>query len=231
MIAILVIVLITLTAGAFTVFGLWHAPRGKNQERVLPPPDARGLFSDPTSEDDADGSINKNFVNASTGGAELIERARQGDMGALSDAQATGDVELYNEALGALIERACERQESLSPLVSHIIKSNELRANTELAERVLEGWKAAPDRRSTIEMLHIAALSDDAATYQKAVEEALGSWHGGRLTGILAEELLALVESEYWILASEARMGGTGFALKQMLADARRKLAGATPAR
>jgi hypothetical protein len=231
MIAILVIVVITLVAGAFTIFGLRYALSGKSQERVLPPTGARGLFSDPAPEDDADNGIDKKSVGGSSRGAELIERARRGDIGALSDAHATGSVALYNEALDALIGQASGRHESLSALVSHIAKSDELRANTELAGLALASWKARPDRRSTIEMLHIAALSDDASMYEKAVEEVIGFWQGGRLTGILAEELLALIESEYWVLASETRLGGAGFALKRLLADVRRKLAAATPAR
>jgi hypothetical protein len=231
MIAILVIVFITLTAAAFTVFGLRYALSGEDRKRVLPPPNAGGLFSGPASEDyDGDG-INEELINASEQRAELIERARQGDLVALSDAHAAGNLKLYSETLDALIEQASGRQESMSALVNHIAKSDELRANTDLAGRVLANWKAAPDRRSTIEALHIAALSDDAAAYQNAVEEALRFWQSGRLTGISAEELLALVESQYWVLASEARLGGAGFALKRMLADVRRKLAAATPAR
>jgi hypothetical protein len=231
MIAVLVIVLITLTAAAFSVFGLWYALSGENRKRVLPPPSSRGLFSGPASEDYAADGINEIPINDSNQRAELIKRARQGDLAALSDAHAMGDDKLYSETLDALIEQASARHEMFDALVNHIAKSDELRANRELADRVLANWEAAPDRRSTIETLHIAALSDDAATYQKAVEEALRLWQSERLTGISAEELLTLIESQYWVLASEARLGGAGFALKSKLADVRRKLAAATPAR
>ena len=231
MIAILVIIVIILATVAFTIFGLRYALAGKRQQIVLPPHGARGLFSDPASEGYADNGTDKKSISDSNRGVELIERARRGDLAALSDAHATGSIALYDEALDALIEQASGRHELLSALVSHIAKSKELRANAELADRVLSSWKAQPDRRSTIEMLHIAALSGDASMYQKAVEEVTGYWHGGRLTGISAEELIALIESEYWVLASETRLGGAGFALKRSLADVRRKLAAATPAR
>ncbi|HEX8087470.1 MAG TPA: hypothetical protein VF762_01375 [Blastocatellia bacterium] len=231
MIAILVIIFITLAAGAFTLFGLRHALAGKHQERVLPPPDARGLFSDPSPENDAGRSLNEKSVNASTLEAELIKRARKGDASALSDAHAALPGASYGEVLDALVEHASGHQGSLSALVNHVAKSDELRATIGLANKALAIWKAAPDRRSTSEALHIAALSDDAATYQRAVEEVLAFWQDGRLTGISAGELLTLVESEYWVLASDARLGGAGFALKRTLADVRRKLAAATPAR
>lgn len=231
MIAILVIVFIALAAGAFTLFGLRHALAGKSQEVVVPPHDAQALFSNRLPENDTARNGGEKSINGSARRAELIERARHGDMSVLSDARATGDAELYDEALNTLVGHASERQESLAALVSHVAKSDELRANTELAEKALARWRSSPNRRSTVETLHIAALSDDAAMYQKAVEEAEVLWQSGRLTGVSAEDLLALIESEYWVLASEARLGGAGFALKRTLADVRRKLAAATPAR
>ncbi|HKP85339.1 MAG TPA: hypothetical protein VJZ26_04535, partial [Blastocatellia bacterium] len=88
MVTILVIILITLTAAAFTVFRSRHALSGENRKSVLPPPGARGLFSGPDSEDQAVGDTDENSVNASNQRAALIERARQGDLAALSDAHA-----------------------------------------------------------------------------------------------------------------------------------------------
>ena len=228
MIAILLILLIALAAA---LLGLRHALADKGQEKILRPPDARGLFSDPAPEDDAARGDNERSIAASSRGKGLIARARMGDTAALSDAHVTGDHDLYKEALDALVEQASGRHEAFGALVNHIAKSDELRASIKLAEKVLSRWEAAPDRLSTIEMLHIAALSDDAAMYQKAVEEVLRSRNTGKLACFEAAELLALVESEYWVLAPEARLGGAGFRLKRMLADARRELATATPAR
>jgi hypothetical protein len=227
MIAILLILVITLAAA---VLGLRYALADKGQEKVLHSPDARGLFSDP-APDDADTGNNEKSITASSRRDELIARARLGDTRALSDAHRTGDHDLYEEVLNALVEQAAERHEAFGALVTHIAKSDELRASIKLAEKVLSRWKAAPDRLATIEMLHIAALSDDAGMYQEAVEEALRLRNTGKLACIEATDLLTLVESEYWVLASEARLGGAGFRLKRMLADARRELATATPAR
>jgi hypothetical protein len=173
MITVLAILFITLMAAAFTIFALRYALSGENRKSVLPPPNARGLFSGPASEDYAADSTIEKPINASNQRAELIKRARQGDLLALSDAHATGNAGLYSETLDALVEQASGRQDAMSALVNHIAKSNELRANTDLAERVLANWKTAPDRRSTIEILHIAALSDDAATYQPKIYSRL----------------------------------------------------------
>jgi hypothetical protein len=138
---------------------------------------------------------------------------------------------LYADVLDGLVEWASERQENLAALVSLVSKSNELRANKQLAQRLIETWKTAPDRRSTTEMIHIAALSDDAQTYEQAVEAALEVWRSGRLPGFRPEELVELFVSQYWVIAPEARRGGVGFALKRRLLGVRRELATTTPAR
>jgi hypothetical protein len=161
----------------------------------------------------------------------LIDRARAGDLTTLSETHSLEDAGLYDSVLDALIDSASDNQETFSALVSHISKSNELRANKRLAERLITTWEAAADRRSTIEMLHIAALSGDAATYQQAVELVTSFWKNGKLIEFSPDELLELFDSQFWILAPEARRGGAGFALKRKLAGVRRELATMTPAR
>jgi hypothetical protein len=100
-----------------------------------------------------------------------------------------------------------------------------------LAEQVIRAWQAAPDRRSTVDMLHIAGLADDAKTYRRAVNLAIEAFKNGRLAGFSADELLALLESQFWLLNTEAQRGGDGFTLKQRLAEARRELAAAASAK
>jgi hypothetical protein len=73
-------------------------------------------------------------------------------------------------------------------------------------------------------MLHIAALSDDAAVYQKAVETALTFWRDGHLIDISAVELRSILDGEFWILSSPTRSSGAGFLLKRALNGARREL-------
>ena len=92
------------------------------------------------------------------------------------------------------------------------------------AEALIESFPAAPDRNSTVRMLHAAALSDDAATYQKAVEAALRAWCEHNLKDLSASDLEALFTSEFWVLSSETRSSGAGFVLKRALASVRREL-------
>jgi len=228
MIALVVILVLALTGLAFTLYLWQRTPNKAGAEHEIEPRRFAGLFAvrhsaaDPAANEEADNSRFR---------ASLVDRARNDDLTTLSEAHADGDGTLYGDVLDALIESAYGNQEKLSALVTRISKSSDLRANKQLAEQVFATWKAAPDRRSTTEMIHVAALSDDAEVYQQAIELVTSSWQQGKLREFRAEELVELFNSQYWILAPEARRGGAGFALKRKLAGVRRELAAATPAR
>ena len=226
MIALLIIFGLMLAGGAAFILTVQYYNRALPQPKAQPelPPVPAGLFDDQNPEAQAD----PRHEQAATQRASLIARAAQRDLAALAEAHATGDVNLYSEILNAMID-ACSRQNELATLVTHIAKSNELRANTRLAEQVMETWKQTPDQRSTVQMLHVAALSDDVETYGKAIDLALRMWRTGQLAEVKPQALLALIESQYWELAPEARRGGAAFALKRQLAYARRELTAATP--
>jgi hypothetical protein len=202
---------------------------GATGDRQLAPSRFEGLFAHQVSA--LEPAELGNAVNASAARTELIERSRGGDQETLSEANSTGDAVLYGEVLDGLIEATAGSQESFAALLSRISKSNELRANKRLAQLSIDSWKTSPDRRSTAQMLHIAALSDDSTVYEQAVELVFEYWQRGSLEQYSGEELVALFESQYWILAPEARRGGAGFALKRRLAGIRRELATASVTR
>jgi hypothetical protein len=232
MVAIIVICFLALTLAALTSH-LWRRPpSGANPDRELAPPRFAGLFASADSSATQDEA--KELIDASRLRADLIDRAHAGDLTALSETHSVGDAGLYGKVLDALIDSASDNPERFRALVAHISKSNELRGNKRLAEHLIAAWEtaeAAPDRRSTIEMLHIAALSDDAAAYQHAVALVISGWQKGKLIEFNPEELIELFDSQFWILAPEARRGGAGFALKRKLAAVRRELAATTAAR
>ena len=225
MVAVLVICFVALTAA---VYYFWLRPSyGGNPDNELAPPRFAGLFS---SEQMPAVEADTKATEALQLRANLIERACAGDLATLSETHSLEDGELYCKVLDALIDSASDNQETLRALASHVSKSNELRGNKRLAEQLMTFWEAAPDRRSTVEMMHIAAISDDAVVYQHAVELIVARWQKGKLIDFSADELIKLFESQFWILAPEARGGGAGFALKRKLAGVRRELQTMTPA-
>jgi hypothetical protein len=217
-----------LLAGITYVVYLWQRPSSNQQAELnFPPPRAVGLFDDEDSNEPAPRELQPGRDTADEQRQALLARASEGDKNALRDAHALPDAAIYDEVLNKLIERA-DSDKALLALASFITRSDEhLRVNNRLAERFIESWKLAPDRNSTAKMLHVAALAGDANLYQTAIETAYQFWRMRRLTGISADEMRQLIESEFWILAPPVRNSGAGFVLKRKLAQLRRQLVAA----
>ena len=92
------------------------------------------------------------------------------------------------------------------------------------AIKAIKAFQESPNRTTTTNLLHIAALADDAKNYGRAVELVLMSWRDGTLSDVSARELQALFNSEYWVLSSRIRTSGAGFVLKETLSSANREL-------
>ena len=99
-------------------------------------------------------------------------------------------------------------------------------AHKELAEALMESFPETADRDSALELLHTAALSDDADVYCRAVETAMRAWREQKLAGLSPSELQALFTSEFWVMSSGTRSSGAGFVLKRTLSSAQRELEG-----
>lgn len=225
MIIAILITLILLSASGLALYFWQRTGRDNYIDQLAPPPAVRGLFDDQISESEP---FHSGKEEARRG---LLERAARADNSALDDAHKANDRDLYNEVLDELTEQAEKNNEALGALVTHITESKKLRSNTRLAQWLIGNFKHTPTRRAVADMLHVAALADDAAIYERAVEEAVEFWQRGQPSELTAENLLALVESQYWVLTPEARRSGEGFALRQSLERCRRQLAQAARAR
>lgn len=157
----------------------------------------------------------------------LIARAADGDETALDDAHKLGDQEAYGGALAALIAQARGSSERLRFLAEYIVDSAELPASREFAETMIKVYQASLDQRSLADMLHLTALTSDTASYWRVVEIVMAQWREGRISKLSATDILATIESGYWLISSEARLSGSGFLLKKAIAEVRRELAAA----
>ncbi|HEX8709996.1 MAG TPA: hypothetical protein VF723_17275 [Pyrinomonadaceae bacterium] len=232
MVTLLITSFLLLTAISYAIYRLQRSAAHRGAEYALAepePPRPRGLFAD-TVADEARALLSEGETGrglAAERRKSLLERAARGDREALGDAHRSGDAGLYDAVLNELAERASS-EKSLLSLVSYIARGRELRVNKRLAEKFLEDWQSAPDRRSTAQALHVAALANDAPLYERAIEAAFQFWREGRLAQLSAAELRQLIESEFWILAPAVRNSGAGFVLKRRLATLRRQLGAAT---
>ena len=101
------------------------------------------------------------------------------------------------------------------------------KVDAETFQRAIEAiraWQASPNRKTATELLHVAAVADDAKNYGRAIELVLMSWRDRSLSDISASELKSLINSEYWVLSSHTRTTGAGFVLKQTLSNANQEL-------
>ena len=129
---------------------------------------------------------------------------------------------LFANQNSAQLQEAPEERIPEAPLATQ--ENAEREAKLAAAREFSETWKESPDRTSTAKMLHLAADTDDADTYNNAAELALNFWQAGRLPDVSGAELHSLLNSEYWLLSSRTRSSGAGFILKRTLSRARREL-------
>jgi hypothetical protein len=226
-IALFIIAFVLLAATAYTFYRRQHASsdyRAELQSRHATP---RSLF-DHQAEHTTEQTRLLNAAQANSEieerNASLLKRASEGDLASLAEAHRANDAALYGRVLHNLLQWAEASEANLRSLASFIANDPDLRGSPDLAAAYTKLWQQQPDRQTTAQLLHLAALADDANTYERAIVETSDALRSGRLREINSKELSALIESEYWVLSSTARSTGAGFVLKQRLASLREEL-------
>ena len=198
----------------------WQKPRNAEIVELPPATPPRTLFSE---SEEATELPTVSASSDNSGYDELLSRANNNDLNVLLETKGRA---VYEEVLNACVSKAVV-DESVLALAS-FAGQHDLPVNRAVADAVMHVWQASPNRQTTANMLHIAALTDDAQFYSEAVESALIVWREKRLPDMSATELQALFSSEFWLLSTEVRSSGTGFVLKRTLSSAQRELEGTT---
>ncbi|MGH9801080.1 MAG: hypothetical protein ACRD82_12000 [Blastocatellia bacterium] len=187
-----------------------------------------GLFADERAEKARELAIAEAKLRDEEHRQRLLDRAATGDESALDEAAKLGDAPFYAEVLQEMVKQANGDPELLRGIAEYIVDSRELRSSREFAETMLDYWRAPVSLRSLADMLYLAALADDPEVFNRAISKAFGLWQGDLRTKVSAKDFLATVESAYWLMSGEVRYSGSGFLLKQTIADVRRQLATTT---
>jgi hypothetical protein len=224
-IALFIIAFVLLAATAYTFYRRQHASPDYRAELHSRHASPRSLFDHKEADTEnarldaaqADREIEER-------NASLLKRAAAGDILTLAEAAHANDPALYERVLHNLLEQAGATEAGLRSLASFIANDSGLRGSPDLAAAYTKLWQQQPDRQTTAQLLHLAALSDDASTFERAIVAACDLLRSGRLGKVRPEELSALIESEYWVLSSEARRTGAGFVLKQRMTSLREEL-------
>jgi hypothetical protein len=202
--------------------GFWLTTKMRRRSTPLPQqhtaylPPGRALFAN--DEAAAEFAAAEALRLADEARAALLSRARNGDVSVLAEVQA--DAQLYRAALDALTEQATD-DAALQGLVQALLPQTDAATSQSLVQAVI----TRADAFAFSDVLRVAALSGDAASYQQAIETVLKNWQAGKPPRLTAAQLSQSIESEYWLLSSEARASGAGFLLKQKLIAVRRELA------
>lgn len=223
MIALFIIAFVLLAATAYTFYRRQHASsdyRAELQPRHATP---RSLFDHQAELKEHAGAAQANSELAERN-ASCLKRASEGDITTLAEAERANDPALYGGVLNNLLRWAEASEANLRALAAFVANDSGLRGNAELAAAYTTLWQQQPDRQTTAQLLHLAALSDDAYAFERAIVAASDALRTRRLEDMRPEELSALIESEYWVLSSAARSTGAGFVLKQRMSSLREQL-------
>jgi hypothetical protein len=200
MLGVFIIFILLIVVSGFVISRRKQNSLAADKEYILAAPTSfEGLFDNQNAEQFA---AEQRDALAAKRRADWLKRAEQFDLSALDET--SKDAKLYEEVFDELLKQASASQDNLQRLVRHLSQSKELRGNPRLTEMMIAAWNDLPDNQSTAQMLHIAALSDDAALLQTTIELALAAWQKGQLPKLSAKDFLALIESEYWVLAPQA---------------------------
>lgn len=120
--------------------------------------------------------------------------------------------------------RAFEREEKARQAAE--IRENERRLAEEKIETVKKfqcEWQAAPDRRKTIELLHLAAQSENGQVFADIAAEIIRFSKEDRVKNLSKKDLADLLDSHLRTLPQQERTSGALFRLKEEIAELRRK--------
>ncbi len=224
--SLLILILLPIIVLAIFIVRSVSRPQGQSQSYSFQEPrQFDGLFAEERELEAAELRKAEAEIRREELRMELLTRAWANDESCLDEAHAAGERDLYNEVLDAHIASAGGKAEVLKSIMEYIVDSGALRATPEFANRMLDQFPGRCEQRTLADLVYLAALSDDARVFERAIELARTGYRSGRIVRTNARDFLTIIEHAYWLLSPEVRYSGTGFLLKRLVADVRRELA------
>ena len=216
--------LISATAAsvAFFVTRRKELPPTQPQDSFNPPTTYRSLF-EPDEEELRQWQKEKDEKVQAEKEAELrldlLNRAEKLDFNSLLEAKIYGSARLYDEVFQILIQRDADK------LINFVIK-NGLMANADLVELSAKKLSENPNLDNLLKLVQLSTQTNSAENFLQAIETTIELWKEKRLNEISGEKIIEILESHYWSLASEARVSGAGYLLKEKMASVHREILG-----
>lgn len=123
--------------------------------------------------------------------------------------------------------RAFAREEKLRAEAK--VAEDARRILVEKAEKASEfekDWALTPDRKKTIELLFLAAASENAKIFSEISENVIKLWRENRIENLTAQDLADLLDSHFRILPQQERTSGALFWLREEIERLRREVRG-----
>jgi DNA polymerase III gamma/tau subunit len=118
--------------------------------------------------------------------------------------------------------RAFEREEKQKNLAKiEAEKRQILQDKAENAKKNLEVWRKNPSKLNTVDLLKLASESESSEIYQEIATEIIKEYKNNVIENFLADDLIQLVESHFWLLPPQERTSGVKFWLKEETASLR----------
>ena len=150
---------------------------------------------------------------------DLLTRAKKNDFNTLLEAKIYGNARLYDEVFQVLLQKDADK-------LTDFVTRNSLTANADLVELSVKKLSENPNLDNLLKLVRLSALTNSAEIFLQVLETTSELWEQKRLNGISAEKLIEVLESHYWLLATEARVSGAGYLLKEKMASMHREISG-----
>lgn len=217
-----VIISATAASIAFFVTRRKELPPTPPQETFNPTPKYRSLF-EPDEEELRQWQKEQDEKAKTEKAAELrqdlLKRAESQDFNSLLEAKVYGDSRLYDEVFQVLLRNDADK-------LADFVTKNSLTVNTGLVELSAKKLSESPTLDNLLKLVHLSALTNSAEIFLQVLETTSELWKEKRLNEISAEKLIEVLESHYWLLATEARVSGAGYLLKEKMASMHREISG-----
>jgi hypothetical protein len=119
--------------------------------------------------------------------------------------------------------RALELEEKLREKAKAEDEIRQAKENKiKLARDFQNTWQDQPNKGKTIELLRLAATSEDSETFSETARGVLNFWNDKKIDNLSAQDLADLLDSHLRTLPQQERASGILFWLKQEIESLRR---------
>ena len=147
----------------------------------------------------------------------LLRRAEEKDLNALLEAKIYGDSRLSDEVFQILLQKDADK-------LADFVTRNGLTANADLVELSAKKLSENPTLDNLLKSVHLSALTNSAEIFLQVLETTNELYKAKRLNEISGEKLIEIFDSHYWLLATDARVSGAGYLLKERMTSVRREI-------